>query len=209
MTNNKKAIARLTRYRDTLSNFATYGCDTFFSSDLAKTLGLTAAQIRKDFSIFKLSGKKKVGYPVRATIARIEEILGKNQERTAVLCGLDDLGKALLSENILSTANVRIVAAFDERHQGKLGAVPVYPLDRLAEIVKNNHVRFGVIAAANGKAQRFLDHLVIAGVKGILSLSPMELKAPKQCFISRVNLAAEMQNLLYFTERKIDKERPL
>ena len=203
MKTNKKALARLSRYRETLCLYQSYGTQTFFSCDLAKTLGLTAAQVRKDFSTFGIKGKKKVGYDTSGLIALIEEILGKNIEKTAVLCGLGDLGSAMLKEEVLRAANVRIIAAFDDRPDRKNCTVPVYPLDKLTEVVKKNDVRFGIIATTNGKAQRFLDHLVLAGVTGILSFSARELKTPKHCVIGTINPAQEMQNVIYFANKLV------
>jgi redox-sensing transcriptional repressor len=201
MKTNKKALARLSRYREALCLYQSYGTQTFFSCDLAKTLGLTAAQVRKDFSTFGINGKKKVGYNVNGLIGRIEDILGKNIERTAVLCGIGDLGIAMLKEGMLRSANVRIIAAFDDHPDRKNCAVPVYPLEQLTDVVKKNDIHYGIIAATNGKAQRFLDHLVLAGVTGILNFSARELKTPKRCIVGTINPAQEMQNVIYFTNK--------
>jgi redox-sensing transcriptional repressor len=198
---NKKAIARLSRYREALLLYQSYGAHTLFSCDLAKSLGLTSAQVRKDFSTFGISGKKKVGYSINTLITRIEEILGKNSEKTAVLCGLGDLGCAMLKEGLLHAANVRIIAAFDDHPDRITCAVPVYPLAQLTAVVEKNNVRFGIIATTNGKAQRFLDHLVLAGVTGILNFSQKELKTPKHCVMGTVNPAQEMQNVIYFVNK--------
>jgi redox-sensing transcriptional repressor len=201
MKTNKKALSRLSRYREALYLYQSYGTQTFLSCDLAKTLKLTAAQVRKDFSTFGISGKKKVGYDVKSLIARIEEILGKNIEKTAVLCGLGDLGSAMLKEGVLRAANVRIIAAFDDHPDRENCAVPVYPLEQLTDVVKKNDIRYGIIATTNGKAQRYLDHLVMAGVTGILSFSAQELKTPKRCIVGMVNPAQEMQNVIYFVNK--------
>ncbi|MGB7568683.1 MAG: redox-sensing transcriptional repressor Rex [Chitinivibrionales bacterium] len=201
MKTGKKAVLRLSRYKNALYGFKTYGVEKFLSWDLASALGLTAAQVRKDFSTFGLQGKKKVGYSVDNLIERIGEILGKNEIRTAVLCGAGPLGKAILEEGLLTDAPVRLVAVFnnpEEKNTVRIKGITVHPLVDLTRIVQEHDVTIGIIAATGAKAQRFLDHLVLAGVQGILGLSRNELKAPRSCIVTTVNLARELENVIYF-----------
>jgi redox-sensing transcriptional repressor len=197
----KKAVARLSRYKDALMTFKTYGVDRFYSWDMASALGLTAAQVRKDFSIFNVEGKKKVGYSVDLLIGRIGEILGKNKLQTAVLCGTGPLGKAVVEEGLLTGAHVRLVAAFDDSEK-KTGnnafCLPVHPLDDLTDFIRDNKINIGIIAATGAQAQTFMDHLILAGVRGILNLSRSEIKAPRSCVVATVNLARELENVMYF-----------
>jgi redox-sensing transcriptional repressor len=188
--------------------FKTYGVDRFFSWDMASALGLTAAQVRKDFSVFNVEGKKKVGYSVDSLMVRIGEILGNNKTQTAVLCGTGLLGKAIIEEGLLSGAHVHLVAAFDDpgKKNGKSPFnLPVQPLDNLTDFVRDNKITIGIIAATGAKAQRFLDHLVLAGVTGVLSLSRSELKAPRSCVVATVNLARELENVMYFVNNQQKK----
>jgi len=201
----KKAVARLSRYRDALMTFKSYGVDRFYSWDMASALGLTAAQVRKDFSVFNIEGKKKVGYSVDALIGRIGEILGKNKIQTAVLCGTGPLGKAVVDEGLLTGAHVHLIAAFDDpgKKNGKSTfGLPVHPLENLTDFVRDNKITIGVIAATNGKAQRFLDHLVLSGVRGVLSLAKGDLKAPRACVVANINLARELENVMYFVNNQ-------
>ena len=210
MVIGKKAVARLSRYKDALYTYKTYGIDKFYSWDLASTLGLTAAQVRKDFSIFGIEGKKKVGYSVGSLIERIDEILGKNKIHSAVLCGTGLLGKAIVAEGLCAGAQIRLVAAFDDPGEksgrGAFG-LPVHPLDDLIGIVRERKVTIGIIAATGTKAQRFLDHLVLAGVSGVLSLAQCELKAPRACVVTTVNLARELEHVIYFVNNHLPEGR--
>jgi redox-sensing transcriptional repressor len=204
----KKAVTRLSRYKDALGTFKSYGIDRFYSWDLASALGLTAAQVRKDFSIFNVEGKKKVGYSVDSLTARIGEILGKNKIQTAVLCGTGLLGKTIVAEGLFSGAHVRLVAAFDdpgEKNVKNVFNLPVHPLDDLTGFVRDNKVTIGIIAAAGVHAQRFLDHLVLAGIRGVLSLANNDLKAPRACVVANVNLSRELENVMYFVNNQQKK----
>jgi redox-sensing transcriptional repressor len=205
MTVGKKAVARLSRYKDALMTFKSYGIDRFYSWDMASALGLTAAQVRKDFSIFNVEGKKKVGYSVDLLIGRIGEILGKNKMQTAVLCGTGPLGKAVVAEGLLTGAHVRLVAAFDDSEKktgGNAFGLPIHPLSDLTSVVEEYKVTIGIIAATGVKAQIFIDRLVLAGVSGILSLARSEIKAPRSCVVATVNLARELENVIYFVNNQ-------
>ena len=185
--------------------FKSYGVDRFYSWDMASALGLTAAQVRKDFSVFNIEGKKKVGYSVDALIGRIGEILGKNKIQTAVLCGTGPLGKAVVDEGLLTGAHVHLIAAFDDpgKKNGKSTfGLPVHPLENLTDFVREYKVTIGIIAATGVKAQIFIDRLVLAGVSGILSLARSEIKAPRSCVVATVNLARELENVIYFVNNQ-------
>ncbi|HRK76792.1 MAG TPA: redox-sensing transcriptional repressor Rex, partial [Streptococcus parasuis] len=51
------------------------------------------------------------------------------------------------------------------------------------------------------KAQEVTDVLVEAGVKGILSFSPINLTVPKDVVVQYVDLTSELQTLLYFMRK--------
>ena len=202
MAVSNKAVTRLSLYRSALQRFRLYGAVTVFSCDIADTLGLTAAQVRKDFSLFKFPGKKKVGYDVERLIGSIDALLQKSETHRSVLCGSSPSALGLLAGEPLGGV---IVAAFDDlaRH-GAHGAsgVPVLPFDALPRFVKDNEIRLGIIAGPDDEAQRMLDLLVCAGVKGILNVSNAELKSPRHCVVISVSVAREFEKLIYFVNNR-------
>jgi NADH/NAD ratio-sensing transcriptional regulator Rex len=70
-----------------------------------------------------------------------------------------------------------------------------------------NQVKFGIITLADKTAQHALDLMVLAGVRGVLSLTPVELKSPKTCFINSVNLFREFENVVFFAGNNRQKKR--
>ena len=62
MITNKNCIIRLSRYKNALYRLQALGFVKVFSDNLADSVGVTASQVRKDFSIFGISGNKKGGY---------------------------------------------------------------------------------------------------------------------------------------------------
>ena len=59
MITNKNCILRLSRYKKALYNFKMLGFMKIFSDYLADAIGVTSAQVRKDFSLFGISGNKR------------------------------------------------------------------------------------------------------------------------------------------------------
>ena len=89
---NKNCIIRLSRYKNALIRFKTLGFIKIFSEYLADAVGVTSAQVRKDFSLFGISGNKRGGYQIDALITKLNSILGKNEVQKVVLVGAGQLG---------------------------------------------------------------------------------------------------------------------
>ncbi len=205
METNRRSVARLSRYRSAFDRFKSYGATWVYSEQIASSLGITAAQVRKDFSQFGMTGKRKIGYHVERTSDHLNLILRKNVQNTAIIAGFGPLGKALYADYFRRECGVRITAAFDESASanpplhGKDEGLPVYPLSDLVGFVMKHGIAFGIIAFTDQKAQKALDLMVCAGIRGILSLSPVELKSPKFCVVNSVNVIREFENVVYFT----------
>ena len=97
MIGSKRVILRLSRYRNALTRFQALGFIKIFSEYLADAVGVTSAQVRKDFSLFGVSGNKRGGYQIDALIAKLSSILGKNETQKVILVGAGQLGSALLN----------------------------------------------------------------------------------------------------------------
>jgi redox-sensing transcriptional repressor len=170
-----------------------------YSDQIASSLGITAAQVRKDFSQFGVTGKRKIGYHIDLITGNLDRILGKNDLNMAIIAGFGSLGKALYADYFSHDRSTRVIAAFDENAAAGSGAgLPVYPLSRLISFSMENRIKFGIITLADVTAQKALDLMVLAGIQGILSLTPVELKSPKSCFINSVNLFREFENVIFF-----------
>jgi redox-sensing transcriptional repressor len=200
MIGSKRVILRLSRYRNALTRFQALGFIKIFSEYLADAVGVTSAQVRKDFSLFGVSGNKRGGYQIDALIAKLSSILGKNETQKVILVGAGQLGSALLNYRNFEKEGIKIVAAFDidpAKHLQK-NSIPVLSLEQITKFIKSNDIKIAIVTVPDVAAQATLDILVKAGIKGVLNFAPIELKVPVECVISNVNLAAELENLLYF-----------
>lgn len=200
MIGSKRIILRLSRYRNALMRFKELGFVKIFSEYLADAVAVTSAQVRKDFSLFGISGNKRGGYQIDDLITRLNAILGKNEIQKVVLVGAGQLGSALLNYRNFEKEGIKIVAAFDidpAKHVQK-NAIPVLPLEQITTFIERNKIKIAILCVPDVAAQQTLDILVNAGIKGVLNFTPTELKAPARCVINNVNLAVELENLIYF-----------
>ncbi|MFH0921167.1 MAG: redox-sensing transcriptional repressor Rex [Fibrobacterota bacterium] len=201
MAVSNHTIARLTRYRQVLQHYQQYNTDFIYSDEIASSLHLTAARVRKDLSILKISGRKKAGYPIQALLSAFDRILDSERPHTAVVVGSNPLGLALARDPLFSANKIRITAVFgDKPPAGSAAAkIPVRPLRALVAYVKQHRTGHAILAATDPGAQRAMDHILLSGIRSVLSLSPLELKVPQDCVVSRINLVHEFEKLVYYT----------
>jgi len=197
---NRSCIIRLSRYKNALNRLRTLNFVRVFSDNLADAAGVTAAQVRKDFSLFGITGNRRGGYKVDELSEQLHRILGKDQLQEFVIVGVGNIGRALLHYRGMEKSGIRIAAGFDidPAKYSRDEKPPVLPLENLVEFVKARGVRLGVITVPDYAAQQVLEIMVSAGIKGVLNFAPICLKAPGGCVVNNINLETELENLIYF-----------
>ena len=197
---NENCILRLSRYKNSLLKFKRLGLMRVFSENLADAVGVTAAQVRKDFSIFGIRGNRRGGYQVDQLIMQIRKILGKDKVHNFILVGTGNLGKALLRYPGFEKSGIQILASFDidSTKMESETNIPTLPLEELEEYINKNKIKFGIICVPDFAAQQVCQIIVKAGIKGILNFAPIRLKVPEDCVIRNINLETELENIIYF-----------
>jgi redox-sensing transcriptional repressor len=110
------------------------------------------------------------------------------------------LGRALLGYKGFGQQNFRIVAAFDV-DTSKVGesieGVPIFPLDKLPEVVAQRQIKLGMIVVPAAAAQSAAEQLVAAGIEGIVNFAPVTLILPNNVSLVGVDLAMELEQLSF------------
>ena len=197
---NRSCIIRLSRYKNALNRLKALNFVRVFSDNLADAAGVTAAQVRKDFSLFGITGNRRGGYKVDELSDQLHRILGKDQLQEFVVVGVGNIGRALLHYRGLEKSGIRIAAGFDidpVKYDAESSS-PVMPLENLVDFVRTRGIKMGVIAVPDYAAQQVLELMLSGGVKGVLNFAPICLKAPSGCIINNINLETELENLIYF-----------
>ena len=156
--------------------------------------------MRKDFSIFGISGNKKGGYQIDSLLEKLNSILGKDQLQKVIVVGAGHIGSALMRYRGFEKEGIKIVAGFDidPAKINRSNSVAVLPLEEAKAFIKTNNIRIAILAVPDIAAQQAADIICSAGIKGILNFAPLRLKSAEGCIINNVNLEIELENLIYF-----------
>jgi redox-sensing transcriptional repressor len=219
MKTNKLCIIRLSKYKNALYRLKLLGFVRVFSDNLADAVEATASQVRKDFSLFGISGNKRGGYKIDELIEKLNIILGKDELQKVIIVGLGKLGTALLRYTGFEKEEIKIVAAFDidstKFNQTDIKMIklnektPVLALEHLPEFVRKNNIKIGIITVPDIAAQQVVDIMLSSGIKGILNFAPIRLRGNDDCIINNVNLEGELENLIYFVNASTKEKRKI
>ena len=200
MITNKSCIIRLSRYKNALYRLRALGFVKVFSDNLADAIGVLPSQVRKDFSLFGISGNKRGGYQVDTLIEKLNTILGKEQTQEVIIVGLGNIGNALMKYKGFEKEGLKISACFDidSTKYNRDSDIPVLPLEEMKDFVRAKRIKIGVIAVPDIAAQSVLDMMIACGIKGVLNFAPLRLRAAGDIVVNNVNLELELENVIYF-----------
>jgi redox-sensing transcriptional repressor len=200
MTLNRKCIIRISRYKNALKRLKGLGFVKVFSGNLADAAGVTSSQVRKDFSLFGITGNRRGGYNVDELITKIRAILGKNELQKVVIIGVGNIGKALLRYKGFESGGIKVVAAFDidPNKYSRSFEVPIFPLEDFRGFVHEHDIKIGILAVPEIAAHHVSEIMISAGIKGILNFAPIQLRAADDVIVNNINLEVELENLIYF-----------
>lgn len=192
---------RLPLYYRFIKNLHSSGKQRVSSKELSEAVKVDSATIRRDFSYFGALGKKGYGYNVNYLLSFFSKTLDQDELTKVVLIGVGNLGTAFLHYNFIKNNNTKIEMAFDvapEKVGSIISDVPVYNLDDMEKHLEENDIEVAILTVPVGSAQNITDRLVQANIKGILNFTPARLTAPDHIRIHHIDLAVELQSLVYF-----------
>ena len=199
----KATARRLPLYYRYLLILNDEGKDKVSSTELAEAVQVDSASIRRDFSYFGALGKRGYGYDVKNLLSFFKKILNQDTLTNVALVGVGNLGHALLNYNFKRSNNIRISCAFDINPEitGKITqGVPVYSMDEMKQQIADQQIRIAILTVPQATAQNTADEMIEAGIKGIMNFTPIRLSAPNGVRIQNVDLATELQTLIYFLD---------
>jgi redox-sensing transcriptional repressor len=200
----RKAVYRLSVYFRAVQRLKANGVHTVASEALAKAAGVKPTQLRKDLTYFGQFGTRGLGYDVDQLGEMISDLLGTTSLQPVILVGVGNLGLALLSYRGFAKEGFEIIAAFDldpDRKRDKAIAVPVYGMDKMADVIAAHKVKMAILTIPASAAQEAANTLMRLGITGILNFAPIVLHVPEEVTVNNVNLAIELENLSYFVQR--------
>ena len=206
----KATVFRLSLYLRELTELGEKEVKTVSSQKLAKGLGLTDAQVRKDLAYFGQFGYPGVGYHVDELAAELKRILGTNHMWDVVLIGCGNLGTALAAYKGFDRQGFRIVGAFDsspEKIGRKVGDLTVQSMDELAGTVSRTGSRIAILCVPNASAQTVVDRAAAVGIRGILNFASTSITLPTGVVQNSVDLAIRLEQLTFQLTKKPKKQK--
>ena len=195
---SRATVSRLPAYLRYLKGEAGKGVEYVSSAAIAKDMGLSAVGVRKDLALVSSRpGKPRFGFEVRLLIEDIEKFLGYHRWTNAVIVGAGGLGRAILSYEGFENYGIHVIAAFDNSPAkvGAVGGKPVYPMERLGDVVKRSDVKVCILTVPRSAAQEACDQAVGAGINAILSFAPVHLLVPDGVTVKYEDLAVSLAEL--------------
>lgn len=196
MTYSKNQIRRYPIYLKLFKKMLSEGKVVVSSPVIAKELGYSEEQIRKDLqAVSDEPGRPKRGRDLAKLVMTLENFLGYRNSTNAVLIGCGHLGWALLNYPNFVGMGLSIVAVF-ENDESKIGASvcgkEVFDIKDIKTLLPEFKAAIAIICVPSEAAQEVADLAIESGAKGIWNFAPTHLNAHEGIAIEDVNLASSL-----------------
>ena len=188
-------LRRLPWYLAYVSILSQQGVDHVSSTAISRKLNVDASQIAKDLSFLSVKGKTRIGYDVAGLEHALEEFLGFKRGHNAVIAGVGSLGSALIADSGLHRYGLNIVAGFDINPAvtgTSIEGVPVFHINRLAELRSVYRAEIGIVAVPAESAQHTADHLVASGIKALWNFTPYRIRTEPGIVVQNTSIYAHL-----------------
>ena len=165
------------------------------ATTIAKNIGYGDVQVRKDLASVSGEGKPRTGYEVAGLKTALENYLGFNSPKKAVIVGAGKLGTALLEYEEFAHWGLEIAAAFDIDESKCTGSKPVYNISRFKEFCEKESIKIGIITVPASAAQQVCDLICETPIKAVWSFAPTHLNVPEGVTVQYENMAASLANI--------------
>ena len=198
-------ILRLPRYLRYLNELKNRDIVRISSGELGRLMGVTASQIRQDLSCFGEFGQQGYGYNVEMLIREVAEILGINRERSAVIIGAGNLGRAIIGKFPFAQYGFRLTDAFDLAPAiiGKdIGGLIVRHIDELETRIRKTPPDIAVLTMSSDSSNAIAGRLIDAGVRGIWNFTNVDLTiAHPHVVVENLHFSDSLLTLSYYMEK--------
>jgi redox-sensing transcriptional repressor len=193
-------VRRLPKYLTCSQRLRQAGVAWVSSPKLAEALGLTSSTVRQDLSHIDFSGISKRGYSTVGLETCLAVTLGADHEICCVVVGAGNLGRALAQHEEFPRQGFKICGVFDSSPAvvgKKCGKLLVQGMGDLPGVVCGQDVDIGIVAVPHVAAQQVADHLIVAGVSGLLNLTTAHIIVPKKVSLVDARFLASLRELAY------------
>jgi len=198
---SEAVVNRLPRYYRYLRDLYRRDILRISSGELARLMGVTASQIRHDFNCFGGFGQQGYGYNVKYLYQKISEILGVQDNYSAVIIGAGNLCHAIAYGSIFTHRGVKLLSVFDNNEEkigGKVGELDILHIDTLKEYCDTHKVDIAVLTVPKSAAKEVAERILDTGIKGVWNYTNMELDLSSHGIaVQNVHLSDTLMTLCY------------
>lgn len=194
-------VGRLPIYLRALSYLAEEGLEVVSSQDLARRLGISSAQIRKDLSHFGEFGKQGTGYEITYLREQLKQILHIQGVWPVALVGCGALGRALANYQGFGAKGFEIAIVFDNDPAiigQTIGGKTVLDVALMSRVICERNIRVAIVAVPSAAAQATVDTLVKCRVQAILNYAPINISVPAGVQVQNIDPSVHLQRMTYY-----------
>ncbi len=194
------AVGRMSLYFRELHRLLETRQSSVNSQQLGRLVDVSPAVVRRDLSALGTIGRRGVGYDVQRLIDGIGLVLGSGTQWKVVLVGVGSLGDALLRYRGFERLGFQLGGAFDnspKRIGLTIAGIKILDIATIERFLRDDPAELAILAVPADNAVEIASRLVGCGVSGILNFAPTTLKLPPRVAVVNVDMASELQRLVF------------
>jgi len=202
LTIPKPTARRLSLYLRELEVLKEANLVSINSNQLGKALGLTGAQVRKDFATFDTFGRPGVGYTIVHLCDKLRQIMGTDRTWDVAVVGAGKIGQAISGYPKFIDRGFKVIAVFDNNPTiigTEVANHTVRPVADMTRIIPLRNIKLAILSVPVDVAQDLADRLVASGITGILNFAPIRLRVPEGVGVSSVDFSRSLEQLAFET----------
>ncbi len=195
------SLKRLLLYRKCLIGMENDGIALTSSRKMGDLLSVNPDTVRKDISLLcGCQGRKGIGYDVRTLRESVEKYLGMNEPKNIIICGVGNIGQALLNYQQWASRGFRITAAFDRdkrKTARAINGIPVMEDEQMADYLRDNKIDIAVVSVSSESTKEKIMELYAFGIKSFYVISSRVIEAPADAQIEYLDMVAPLEILIH------------